>query len=144
MPDAVFASYSLLQRATYALPESERAAVYVTYPYTLPQDFRTFKARPDPLSKTATGPGADQNLELKMHALFQTLSGPLARMRSYVYRDFFIELIETAPDQSLAQGAYPRLSFGNGQRYASKGCYIVQLGAGPDPGLVKKSEWVIH
>ncbi len=39
---------------------------------------------------------------------------------------------------------YERLSFGPGQRYASKGCFVVQLGKGPRPALVKKSAWVIH
>jgi hypothetical protein len=39
---------------------------------------------------------------------------------------------------------FERLSFGPGQRYASKGCYIVQLSKGEKPGLIKKSDWVIH
>ncbi|MDA8240180.1 MAG: hypothetical protein M0Z67_07390 [Nitrospiraceae bacterium] len=33
---------------------------------------------------------------------------------------------------------YPRFSFGPGQRYGSKGCYIVQLARGPKPELIKK------
>lgn len=39
---------------------------------------------------------------------------------------------------------YERLSFGPGQRYVSKGCYIIQLGPGDDPPLLPRSEWVIH
>jgi hypothetical protein len=39
---------------------------------------------------------------------------------------------------------YPRLSFGPGQRYASKGCYIVQLSSGEKPEVIRKSDWVIH
>ena len=34
---------------------------------------------------------------------------------------------------------YLPLSFGPGQRYASKGCYIVQPTVGPDPKLLKKA-----
>ena len=37
-----------------------------------------------------------------------------------------------------------RISFGPGQRYAMKGCYIVQLSEGAKPELVKKSDWVSH
>jgi hypothetical protein len=51
-------------------------------------------------------------------------------------------VIGMVADQPSA--VYGRLSFGPGQRYAAKGCYIVQLGKGPDPELVKKSDWVIH
>jgi len=39
---------------------------------------------------------------------------------------------------------YERLSFGPGQRYGSKGCYIIQLGPGAEPALLPRSEWVIH
>jgi hypothetical protein len=146
-PDTIFASYSLLQRTTFSLPESERASVYVIYPYALPGAARKNVSLPDPRSKNTPIPGMDQYLGLKMRALFSTINGPIARMRNYVYRDYFIELVEATPDQSSAPGApgaYPRLSFGSGQRYASKGCYVVQLSAGPDPELVPKSEWVMH
>jgi len=47
-------------------------------------------------------------------------------------------------DQFFTITLYPRLSFGPGQRFAAKGCYIVQLGAGPEPGLVRMSDWVIY
>jgi hypothetical protein len=39
---------------------------------------------------------------------------------------------------------YERISFGPGQRYVSKGCYIIQLGPGDIPDLLPRSEWVIH
>ena len=73
---------------------------------------------------------------------FSVLPGPLARVRSFVYRDYFIELIEATPDL-VTPVTYPRLSFGTGQRYASKGCYVVQLTEGPKPEIVKRSEWII-
>lgn len=37
-----------------------------------------------------------------------------------------------------------RITFGPGQRYASKRCYIVQISNGPKAELVRKSDWVIH
>jgi hypothetical protein len=58
------------------------------------------------------------------------------------YRDHLLDRISMLPDQSLPD--YERLSFGPGQRYASKGCYIMQLTTGADPELVKRSDWVIH
>ena len=47
-------------------------------------------------------------------------------------------------DGDQESAAYERLSFGPGQRYASKGCYIVQLGRGGSTELVQKSDWVIQ
>ncbi len=87
-----------------------------------------------------------------MSSLFLVLNSPLSGMRGYAYRDYFLDLVDKMPDLSvgpvaLSRGTailYPRMSFGQGQRYASKGCYIVQVSKGRNPELVKKSEWVIH
>ena len=58
------------------------------------------------------------------------------------YRDYFLDVISMLGDQIYPD--YVRLSFGPGQRYASEGCYIVQLTKGPQPELVRKSDWVIY
>ena len=63
-------------------------------------------------------------------------------MNRYFYRDNFMDRISMQRDQVLPD--FLRLSFGPGQRYASKGCYIMQLSPGPEPQLVRKSEWVVH
>ena len=65
-------------------------------------------------------------------------------MRHDFYRDYFLDVIDMMRDQYYAISTYSRLSFGPGQRYASKGCYIVQLTGGDEPKLEKKSNWVIH
>lgn len=63
-------------------------------------------------------------------------------MKGNFYRDYFLEVISMNRDVEFP--LYERLSFGPGQRYASKGCYIVQLSNGAEPELVKKSDWVLH
>jgi hypothetical protein len=44
----------------------------------------------------------------------------------------------------MVDSPYERLSFGPGQRYAAKGCHVVQLTSGHEPKLVRKGDWVIH
>jgi hypothetical protein len=143
-PDMIFASASLLGHRLYTLPEKERASVYLTYPYSLPQA---------PLKNIASAPSSTggirmpvgkQAIDFKMRSLFSVLSGSLPKMRSFVYRDFFLEQLENTADLAILPVGYTRLSFGTGQRYASKGCYVVQLSEGPDPVLIRKSEWVIY
>jgi len=63
-------------------------------------------------------------------------------MKDNFYRDYFIDVISMHKDLDVP--LYERLSFGPGQNYASKGCYIVQLSKGAQPELVRKSDWVIH
>jgi hypothetical protein len=143
-PAMVFASAGLLGRHIYTLAESERGYVYLTYPHSLPLESKGQRTRAGTPPQNDKVPMTKRDTTLKMYTLTQTISDPLAKMRSFVSRDYFLELIESAPDITALPAFYPRLSFGTGQRYASKGCYIVQLTEGPQPGLVKRSEWVIH
>ena len=72
------------------------------------------------------------------------LSAALARMGDDLHRDYLLDVMDMMTDQTFAIAPYERLSFGHAQRYASKGCYIVQLGPGPRPVLLKRSDWVVR
>ena len=65
---------------------------------------------------------------------------PAAAAQVHAFR---VDIIDSS-DLMGGGAPYERLSFGPGQRYAAKGCYIVQLTHGANPALVKKSDWVIH
>jgi hypothetical protein len=45
-------------------------------------------------------------------------------------------------DQDLP--LYERLSFGPGQRYASKGCFIVKMEKGSERKLIRVNDWVTY
>jgi hypothetical protein len=66
----------------------------------------------------------------------------LMDMNGNYYRDYLLDVAGTMMDQPYP--LYKRISFGTGQRYASRGCYIVQLSKGDKPELVKRSDWEIH
>lgn len=140
----VLASAGLLGNRIYSLAESERAYVYLTYPYALLQESKGQSAHGGASPQAAQDTAARRDIGPKMITLSQTISDPLSKMRSFVTRDYFLELIESSPDLTNVPVIYPRMSFGTGQRYASKGCYIVQLSDGHDPKLLRKSDWVIH
>ncbi len=70
-----------------------------------------------------------------------TLQG-LNRIYDNLYRDHLLDVMSLQMDLTVRD--YERFSFGPGQRYVSKGCYIIQLGPGADPPLLQRSEWVIH
>ena len=52
------------------------------------------------------------------------------------------DIIDTS--MLVVSSPFERIGLGPGQRYASKGCHIVQLSKGDRPELVGKSDWVIH
>lgn len=144
-PRMVFVSSSLLGKSLYTLPEGVRGFVYITYPYVLPEQDKGVKAGVEAWLRINKIPVTNLNIGSRMYFLVSIVSNPLSMMKGYFYRDRFLELIDMMADQPYPVAAvYPRLSFGPGQRYASKGCYIVQLTEGPGPELVKRSDWVFH
>jgi hypothetical protein len=91
-------------------------------------------------------------LSKKTYSVIRVLTQALTSMAGQYYRDALLDSVDMGRG-SLTMGSavqdatyplYERFSFGPGQRYASKGCYIVQLSKGPKPELIKKSDWVVH
>ena len=141
-PDRIFMSSRLLGAKVYTLPETARSFTWVTYPY------RDSKEEPN-ASKYAESLMAGMKerhpatrIATRTYSMLQVLRQGLMDMNRYFYRDNFMDRISMQRDQVLPD--FLRLSFGPGQRYASKGCYIMQLSPGPEPQLVRKSEWVVH
>ncbi len=140
----IFVSSSLLGSNRAIVPEPIRPRVFLTYPHSLPNQKSRSRLVLTRWLQARHIPATDLDIQAKMYVLGWTLSGALAHMRSEFFRDYFLEGYDMMIDQDYAVSNYPRLSFGPGQRYASKGCYIVQLTSGDDPDLVKVSNWVIY
>ena len=141
-PKMIFMSSALLGDDMYSLSERVRSLVYITYPYRLPHDYDRQKAAVANWLQNNKIPATNLNIESNMYFVHVTLSRALMMLKSDFYRDRFLELVDMMMDSTTA-AAYPRLSFGPGQRYASKGCYIVQLTDGAKPDLIRVSDWVI-
>jgi hypothetical protein len=114
----------------------------MTYPYRLPQNEIKYKGFSEALVKSRKILNPERRITARTYSLVRVMTQALMHMRRNFYRDNFLDVISMLPD--LVYPVYERLSFGPGQRYASKGCYIVQLSKGLKPELIKKSDWVIH
>jgi hypothetical protein len=140
-PAMVLVSSTLLGKGMFSMGERVRGFTYLTYPYGISQT---------PQEKSPTSMGiknfnAEANcvptirISQQAYILTVILDMAILDMKDNLYSDNLLDVIGMVMDQDVP--LYERLSFGPGQRYASKGCYIVQLGK---PGLVKKSNWVTH
>jgi hypothetical protein len=58
-------------------------------------------------------------------------------------REFFLERMEHLLGTSVETSIYPRLSLGPGQRYASKGSYIVAVAGAQDSEIHPVSDWIV-
>jgi hypothetical protein len=58
-------------------------------------------------------------------------------------REFLLERMEHRLGTALEPSIYPHLSLGPGQRFASKGSYIVAVGGADDRELTPVSDWIV-
>jgi hypothetical protein len=116
---------------------------FVAHPYALPGDVPG-RARVASLWLTSHGLVPSDGVEAR--AQDQTLFAlevlsvgmmHLTKERRF-HRDFLLEVLDHAAGLQHYSAYYPRLGFGPGQRYLSKGCHLVPL-HGPDAA----AEWVV-
>ncbi len=140
-PGIVIASANWMDQAIHTASDELRKRLHLTYPYRLPVN----EARYDiDARKVLAGKSAkdyDPVILRKSFITQEILGKALMEMRGEYYRDFLLDTIGMFDDKYLP--LYERISFGPGQRYASKGCYIVKLGKGDPAPLEAVTEWVI-
>lgn len=141
-PGVVFLSSRLLGVKLASLPEKVRPFTWITYPFREPKDEPNVSRYANSLMNGIPKPRPETRISTRTYTLLQVFQAALIDMDRNLYRDNLLDRIGMLRDYVLPD--YLRLSFGPGQRYASKGCYIMQFSAGPTPQLVRKSDWVIH
>lgn len=143
-PAAVFLSWGLAGEPLLSLPEELRGITWITYPRSFAEDETRSRMATESWLRAKKLDITNFDIQARMYFLGWTLAPMVKMMRDDFYRDYFLEKLDMMRDQYYAIAVYPRLSFGPGQRYASKGCYVVQVAGGDEPKLEKRSDWVIH
>jgi len=141
-PEMLLVSAGYLGRDIWAIPAQLRNVTYLTYPYRLPQDELRFERLFRSADRNEKMSDEIKTIKGKTYAALRVLTNSLREMKGNFYRDYLFDVIGMQQDIQLP--LYERLSFGPEQRYASKGCYIVQLSQGEQAELLRKSDWVIH
>jgi len=144
-PGMIFVSSSYLGKKTATIAETVRDRVFITYPYRLTPFVGSKVGSYDakvPILAGATDLG-DRRITSRSTSMLKhaTLRG-LNLLYDNLQRDHLLDIMSMQMDLTVRD--YERLNFGIGQRYVSKGCYIIQLGSGADPALLPRSEWIIH
>lgn len=137
-----------LSSSLNAAPRSGLAAdgdgrVRLVYPQDVP-DVREarLEAVRSWLRSNGIAPG-DEKVQMNAY-LAATVTGMLVTHSRDTYsREFLIERMEHRLGTALEPSIYPNLSLGPGQRYASKGSYIVSVGGAEDRTLKPVSDWIV-
>lgn len=125
------------------LPASWRLHASMTYPFDLPDRRRVrvdfalgwFRARHIPV--------VAEQVQVDTYLACSLVSETLNHMVDTFVREYLVERTEAMLEHRIVTGYYPRLALGTGQRFASKGGYLVKW---PDPAgrrIVAEGDWTV-
>ena len=138
---AVFASGSMGGLENAPLPDGWRATTQVTYPVDLPQKRAIRMVYPLTWFRTQQIPVVAERVQADTYVACQVLAEAVGHAFGDLVPDYLIEQIENMVSLKLIDGYYPRLGLAPGQRFASKGGYIVHLSATPGGPVVAEGDW---
>jgi hypothetical protein len=144
----VFVSATALGEALWTIDERLRERTWVAWPYRLPEQEERYRSILAPWLKGSSAPeasgrsGREYRIAAGAYAVTQVLTQALMDLRGRYSREYLLDVVGMLPDQRLP--SFERLSFGVGLHTVANGCHLVQLGPGPAPMLVKRSEWLTH
>ena len=136
----IYLSYSLLKSLPPSWSDRVGNKIFLTYPFTLPnaQTPHIYRARAWLRSKGVVR--MHERAQLNTYFALAVADHSLTNLAGNFSRDYFIETVEHETEVTPNPGVFPRLSLGPGQRFASKGSYIIKLSAN---GIEAASEWII-
>ncbi|MDE2149012.1 MAG: ABC transporter substrate-binding protein [Gammaproteobacteria bacterium] len=113
------------------------------YPYELPSAYhpRSFRVRQWMHAQHLDI--AYPRLQFQTYYALTMAEFALDQILDDFFRDYFIEAIEHEAENNLDIGTHPTLALGPGQRFASKGAYIVRIDAAAPGGIRALSDWIV-
>jgi hypothetical protein len=140
---AVFVSGLLGGLENAPLPAQWHSVAQMTYPFDLP-DLRKIRMNfPLGWFKVRNIAVVDERVQADTYLACAILSETLGHMLDSFVRDYLVEREEAMLGYRLVNGYYPRLSLAPGQRFASKGGYIVHFAEPRGTRLIANGEWFV-
>jgi len=140
----LFFSSTLLAGEYAKLPDSIRDLTFIMYPNRLDENVEYSRTVLNNWLRFKKLPLTNTKIASQVFLLKNVFSEALNNTAGEFYREYFLDILDEGRDQTQTSITYPSLSFGPGQRYASKGCYVISITKGDKPKVVKQSEWVIY
>lgn len=147
IPTQVFVSGVMAGLENAPLPDAWRTVARLTYPVDLP-DLRKVRMN-FPLSwlRIKHLPIVDERIQADTYVACGILAETLTEMLDSFVPDYLVERVEAMLSHRLVNGYYPRLSLASGQRFGSKGGYLVrfdtQNNGGNRQSIVADSDWTV-
>jgi hypothetical protein len=124
------------------LPDPWLSKLRMVHPFVLPADRERRLARVNAWLHAKSMPPADARTQANAFFAATIVGDAMSHIGESFSRDYLIERIEQMAETSLSPSIYPRLSLGPGQRFASRGGYILGFPQGAATP-VPVSDWLI-
>ena len=141
--ERVYLSASLAGLGAPALSGPWLARLGMVYPFGLPEVRARHLARLNAWLRARHVAAGDPRIQANAFFAATIAGDALTHVGENFSRDYFIERIEQMVESALSPSIYPRLSLGPGQRFASRGGYIVGFPGEGDPSPVPLSGWLV-
>jgi len=125
------------------LPAAWRAVTAMTYPFDLPDKRRVRVDFPLGWFRIRQIPVVAQQVQVDTWLVCGIVSDTLNRMVDTFVRDYLVERVEETLEHRAVTGYYPRLALAPGQRFASKGGYVVRFAGPSGAHVVADSDWIV-
>jgi len=125
------------------LPAAWRERTRIAYPYDLPDRRIVRVDYPLGWFRLRHIAVVNEPVQTDTYLACGLLSEVLSHMVDTFVPDYLVEQLEEMLEHRVVTGYYPRLAIATGQRFASKGGYIVQFADGAGTRLVAESDWVV-
>ena len=140
-PGRIYLSSTLAGTAAAAALGAPKGTVYLVHPFALP----TGKGERDRVRLWRNArriPPGEERLQANAFFAAAIAVEALDQILDFFSRDYLLEKVEHMVESTVTPSAYPRLSLGPGQRFASKGSYILRY-APNGGGFLPVGGWIV-
>ena len=125
------------------VPKAWRDATLMTYPYELPTQRLGLLDYPLGWLRFYKIPIIDERVQVDTYVTCSVLVEAFKAMHHELVRDYLVERFEATLEHTLILGFYSHLGLAPGQRFASKGGYLVRFTEPTGPQLAATTDWII-
>ena len=140
---AVYLSGQMAGLERAPLPAAWRPPALLAYPYDLPERRRVRLDFPLGWFRIRQIPVVAEQVQVDTYLVCGLVSDTLNHMVDTFVRDYLVERIEGMLEHRVITGYYPRLALAPGQRFASKGGYLVRFVGTTGTRVVPEGDWTV-
>jgi hypothetical protein len=139
--EAVYLSATLVGDRP-ALAAGRGGRVRMVYPLDLPRSRAARLVRVERWLEKKGMALSDEQVQVNANFAIAVTADVVTHMSDLFSREVLVERIEHMVGNTVIPSVYPNVSLGPGQRFASKGSYVVAVGSAGDGELEPLSDWI--